>query len=206
MITLYTWATPNGRKISIALEELGLEYRVSPVNIMREEQFKPDFLALNPNNKIPVIVDDDAVGGHTLTLFESGAILYYLAEKTGRLLGDDIPSRYQALQWLMFQVGGVGPTFGQTHHFKRYASTEIYGLNRFTSETHRLYRVLDGRLAQSPYIAGIEYTIADIATFPWVSRFELHSLEWAEVPHVKRWFDMVSARPAVVRGMSVPTV
>jgi GST-like protein len=206
MITLHTWATPNGRKISIALEELGLAYRVVPVNITQEEQFAPAFLALNPNSKIPVIVDDDCPGGRSLTLFESGAILLYLAEKTGRLLPRDAASRYRTLQWLMFQMGGVGPTFGQTHHFKRYASDQTYGLNRYTQETHRLYRVLDGRLAQSQYLADDEYTIADIATYPWVARFELHSLAWSDVPNVKRWFDAVGARPAVVRGMAVPNV
>jgi GSH-dependent disulfide-bond oxidoreductase len=203
MIELYTWGTPNGRKISIALEELGLPYNVHPVNIMTGQQFTTEFLALNPNNKIPVIQDSEGSEGHPITLFESGAILIYLADKTQRLLPASGIARYQTLQWLMFQMGGVGPMFGQTHHFRRYAAHEKYSLERYTAETHRLYRVLDGRLAQSEFVAGDEYSIADIAVYPWVSRFELHQLDWAVVPHVRRWYETLGARPAVRRGMEV---
>ena len=206
MITLHTWTTPNGRKISIALEELGLPYQVRPVNIGNGEQFRPEFLALNPNNKIPVIEDSRGPGGRPLVLFESGAILIYLAEKAGRLLPDEPVARYKTLQWLMFQVGGIGPMFGQRHHFRNSAPNEQYGFERYTNETHRLYKVLDGELAKSSYVAGEEYTIADIATYPWVARWEWHDLDWDAVPHVKRWFDELGARPAVQRGMAVPSL
>jgi GST-like protein len=204
MIELYTWGTPNGRKVSIALEELGMPYNVHPVDIMNGGQFTAEFLALNPNNKIPVIQDSDGPDGQTLTLFESGAILVYLADKTQRLLPASGIARYRTLQWLMFQMGGVGPIFGQTHHFRRYATQEKYSVDRYTAETHRLYGVLNSRLAQSEFVAGDEYSIADIAIYPWISRFELHQLDWGDVPHVKRWFDTVGARPAVRRGMEVP--
>ncbi len=206
MITLHTWATPNGRKVSIALEELGLRYELRTVDIGRDQQFSPEFLALNPNNKIPVLEDTDGPGGQHMVLSESGAILIYLAEKTERLLPRDPVARLKALQWLMFQMGGVGPIFGQTHHFRRYAPEQAYGLERYTKETHRLYRVLDGHLAQVTYLAGDEYSIADIATFPWIARFELHALQWEQVPHVKRWFDKVGERAAVRRGMAIPKV
>jgi GSH-dependent disulfide-bond oxidoreductase len=204
MIRLHTWATPNGRKVSIALEELGLAYEARPIDIGKDEQFHPRFLELNPNNKIPVIEDSNGPDGRSLVLFESGAILIYLAEKTGRLLPLEPHARYRTFQWLMFQMGAVGPMFGQTHHFRRHAPNEKYGLERYTKETHRLYRVLDGVLAKSAYIAGADYSIADIATYPWIARFELHDLRWGEVPHVKRWFDSVGSRPAVQRGMKVP--
>nr|AAC43335.1 unknown [Burkholderia cepacia] len=203
MIELYTWGTPNGRKVSIALEELGLAYNVHPVDIMKGDQFTAGFLALNPNNKIPVIKDSDSLDGQPITLFESGAILVYLADKTQRLLPVSGIARYETLQWLMFQMGGIGPMFGQTHHFRRYAVQEKYSLDRYTAETHRLYGVLNKRLAQSEFVAGKEYSIADIAIYPWVSRFELHQLDWADVPHVRRWYDAVGARPAVRRGMGV---
>ena len=206
MITLHTWATPNGRKVSIALEELGLPYELRTVDIGRDQQFAPEFLALNSNNKIPVLEDTDGPGGQHMVLSESGAILIYLAEKTGRLLPRDPMARLKALQWLMFQMGGVGPIFGQTHHFRRYAPEQTYGLERYTKETHRLYRVLDGRLAQVTYLAGDKYSIADIATFPWIASFELHALQWEQVPHVKRWFDRVSERAAVRRGLAIPKV
>lgn len=206
MITLHTWSTPNGRKISIALEELGLPYEVRPVNIGRDEQFAPEFLALNPNHKIPVIEDSEGPDGQPIVLFESGAILIYLAEKTGRLLPVEPRARYLALQWLMFQMGGVGPMFGQRHHFRNNAPHEKYGIERYTKETHRLYKVLDARLAQARYLAGDDYTIADIATYPWVARWQWHELDWADVPAVRRWFDEIGARAAVQRGMAVPTV
>ncbi|CAP44070.1 glutathione S-transferase family protein [Bordetella petrii] len=204
MIKLYTWATPNGRKISIALEELGLAYEVVPVDLSKDEQLAPDFLQLNPNNKIPVIEDSEGPGGRPFVLFESGAILIYLAEKTGRLLPMDAAQRFLAFQWLMFQMGGIGPMFGQTHHFRRFASGETYSLNRFTKETHRLYRVLDRQLEAHHYVAGSNYGIADIAVYPWVDRFELHDISLESFPNVKRWFEELHARPAVVRGMSIP--
>lgn len=169
MISLYTWATPNGRKISIALEELGLPYEIQPVNIHAYEQFTAEFLKLNPNNKIPVIQDSDGPDGKPITLFESGAILIYLAEKTGSLVPTASAARYETLQWLMFQTGGVGPMFGQTHHFRHKASEQAYSLERYTRETHRLYGVLDVRLARSEFVAGDDYSIADIAIYPWVA-------------------------------------
>jgi GST-like protein len=201
MIDLYAWGTPNGRKISIALEELGIPFTLHSVDITKGQQYHPEFLALNPNNKIPVVTDSEGPEGTKITLFESGAILVYLADKTKKLLPVAGPERYTTLQWLMFQMGGVGPMFGQTHHFRRYAPLETYSVERYTSETHRLYRVLNSRLAKSAYVAGNEFSIADIAIYPWIARFELHALEWTAVPNVRRWYDMVGARPAVKRGM-----
>lgn len=204
MIDLYTWTTPNGRKVSIMLEELGLRYRVHPVDIGKGEQFAPDFLALNPNGKIPAIVDNDGPGGTPYTLMESGAILVYLAGKTGKLLPQHERGKFDALQWLMFQMGGVGPMFGQTHHFLRAAKEpHPYAIERYTRETRRLYGVLDGRLQNREYLAD-EYSIADIATYPWVARHEWHKVDLADFPAVKRWFDAISQRPAVQRGMKVP--
>ena len=206
MIDLYTWSTPNGRKVSILLEELGLPYRVHAVNIGKGDQFKPGFVAINPNSKIPAIVDPDGPDGEPISLMESGAILVYLAGKTGKLLSADVRSRYVALQWLMFQMGGVGPMFGQVHHFLRSAKVaDPYGIERYTAETRRLYGVLDARLAGHEYLAG-EYSIADIATYPWVARHEWHKTRLADYPHVQRWFDAISRRPAVQRGMAVPEV
>ncbi len=205
MIDLYTWATPNGRKISIMLEEIALPYRVHPVNIGAGEQFAPAYLAINPNGKIPAIVDYEGPGGQPLSLMESGAILLYLADKSGRLLASAGAARYDALQWLMFQMGGVGPMFGQVHHFVRFAKEKIpYAVDRYVTEQKRLYAVLDAHLAQAEYLAG-EYSIADIATYPWVARHEWHPLDLAaDYPQVKRWFDAISARPAVRRGMAIP--
>ncbi|MFM0008081.1 glutathione S-transferase N-terminal domain-containing protein [Paraburkholderia dipogonis] len=205
MLKLYTWATPNGRKVSIMLEELGLSYEVHPVNITSGEQLRPEFLALNANNKIPVLVDPEGDRGAPLILAESGAILIYLAEKTdSALLPANGSLRASTLQWLMFQMGGVGPMFGQLHHYRRYAATETYGLARFQAETRRLYTVLNTRLEASPFFNGDAYSIADIAIYPWVARHELHDLDWKTVPHVRRWFDTLGARPGVRRGMSVP--
>ncbi len=205
MITLHTWGTPNGRKISIALEELGLPYEVRPVDITRGEQFDPAFLALNPNNKIPVLVDSDGPGGAPITLIESGAILIYLAEKTGRLLPDDPRARLEALQWLMFQMGSIGPMLGQAHHFLRFAPDVIpYAIERYSKEAARLYGVLDARLAGRDWLAGSEFSIADIATFPWLARHEWQGIDLARYPAVKRWYDTIAARPAVQRGMEVP--
>jgi len=206
MIDLYTWSTPNGRKVSILLEELGLPYRVRPINIGKGDQFEPAFVAINPNSKIPVIVDPDGPDGEPISLMESGAILVYLAGKTGKLLSEKVRNRYAALQWLMFQMGGVGPMFGQVHHFLRSAKVaDAYGIERYTAETRRLYGVLDARLAEREYLAD-EYSIADIATYPWVARYEWHKTRLEDYPHVRRWFDAISQRPAVRRGMTVPEV
>jgi GSH-dependent disulfide-bond oxidoreductase len=204
VIDLYTWSTPNGRKVSIMLEECVLPYRVHPINIGKGEQFAPEFLALNPNNRIPAIVDPDGPDGRPLTLFESGAILIYLAEKTGKFMPRAPLARLICLQWLMFQMGGVGPMFGQAHHFIRNKEVVPYGIKRYSDETRRLYGVLETRLKEAEYLAD-EYTIADIATFPWVARFEWHKVDLAEFPAVKRWFDKINARPAVQKGMAVPT-
>src|SRR4051812_41280114 len=205
MIELHTWTTPNGRKVSIMLEECGLPYSVHKVNIGQNEQFKPEFLAISPNNRIPGIVDPEGPDGKELKLFESGAILIYLAGKTGKFLPTAARGKYIALQWLMFQMGGVGPMFGQAHHFLRAAPEQVpYGIKRYTDETRRLYGVLDRRLADVAFLAD-EYSIADIATFPWIARHEWHKVDLAEFPNVKRWYDTINRRPAVVRGMAVPT-
>jgi GSH-dependent disulfide-bond oxidoreductase len=206
MIDLYTWTTPNGRKVSIFLEEAGLPYRVNPIDISKGDQFKPDFVAINPNSKIPAIVDPEGPGGGPLPVFESGAILIYLAEKTGRFLPQDARARIVALEWLMFQMGGVGPMFGQTHHFRRFAPEQIpYAITRYSTETARLYGVLDRRLGEAEYLAG-EYGIADMATYPWAARHEWQGVALDEFKNVKRWFDAISARPAVQRGMQVPKI
>ena len=202
MIDLYTWGTPNGRKISIMLEEVGLPYEVHPIHIGQGDQFKPEFLAISPNNKIPAIVDRD----NGQSVFESGAILIYLAEKTGKLLPTDSKARMDALQWLMFQMGGVGPMFGQTHHFHRFAKEKIpYAIDRYVGETKRLYGVMDQQLGKHDYLAG-DYSIADVATFPWVARWDWHGLEGGlkAFPNVTRWYDAIRARPAVQRGYNVP--
>lgn len=206
MIDLYTWTTPNGRKVSVMLEECGLAYRAHAVNIGKNEQFKPEFLAMNPNHRIPVIVDSQGPDGKPLTLFESGAILVYLAGKVGKFLPQSDRGKYIALQWLMFQMGGVGPMFGQAHHFLRAAPEQVpYGIKRYTEETKRLYGVIDKRLSEAAFLAE-EYSIADIATYPWVARHEWHHVDLAAFPNVKRWYDTISRRPAVVRGMAVPAV
>jgi GST-like protein len=204
MIDLYTWGTPNGRKVSIMLEECGLAYRTHKVDIGKGDQFREEFVSINPNSKIPAILDYDGPNGKPLKLFESGAILIYLAGKCGRFLPAGTRAKYKALQWLMFQMGGVGPMFGQAHHFLRAAKEPIpYAIDRYTKETRRLYSVLDRRLKHAAFLAE-EYSIADIATYPWVARHEWHKVELVDFPHVKRWFDTISARPAVVRGMAVP--
>ena len=203
MIDLYTWSTPNGRKVSVMLEECGLPYRTHTVNIGKDEQFKPEFLAINPNNRIPAIVDPQGPDGKPLPLFESGAILVYLSGKTGgRFLPQTDRGKWIALQWLMFQMGGVGPMFGQAHHFMRAKKDEIpYGSERYGTEAKRLYGVLNKRLGEAAYLAD-EYSIADIATYPWVARHEWHRVDLAAFPHVKRWYDTIGRRPAVVRGMA----
>jgi GST-like protein len=204
MIDLYTWSTPNGRKVSIMLEELGLPYKVHAINIGKNDQFTPEFIAINPNSKIPAIVDPNGPDGKPMSMMESGAILIYLADKSGKLLAQSKRDRYVALQWLMFQMGGVGPMFGQVHHFLRAAKAPVpYAIDRYTNETKRLYGVLDARLKQETYLAG-DYSIADIATYPWVARHEWHKTRLEDFPNVKRWFDAISARPAVQKGMAVP--
>ena len=205
MIELYTWGTPNGRKVSIMLEEVGLPYAVHAIDIGKNDQFTPGFIAINPNSKIPAIVDSDGPDGKPIAMMESGAILIYLAEKTGKLQPGSPRARYEALQWLMFQMGGVGPMFGQTHHFLRAAKEPVaYAIERYSNETRRLYGVLDARLKEHDYLAD-EYSIADIATYPWVARHEWHKTRLEDFPNVKRWFDAISARPAVRKGMAVPS-
>ena len=206
MIDLYTWSTPNGRKVSIMLEETGLPYRVHPIDIGRGDQFTPDFLAINPNNRIPAIVDEDGPEGTAFKLFESGAILLYLAWKTGRFLPQRATAQFETMQWLMFQMGGVGPMFGQAHHFLRSAPEPVpYAIERYTKEARRLYKVLDGQLARQPYLAG-EYTIADIATYPWIARHEWHKVDLSDFPSVQRWYETIGARAAVQAGMRVPQI
>ncbi len=206
-IDLYTWATPNGRKVSIMLEELSLPYNVHPVELGKREQHKPEFLAISPNNRIPAIVDPEGPDGEPLALFESGAILIYLAEKTGnkKLLPDKGRKRAITMQWLMWQMGGVGPMFGQAHHFLFQPKEDVpYGKKRYHDETKRLYKVMNQRLGEATYLAGDDYTVADIATYPWVARYPRHQVDLNEFPNVKRWFDLVSKRPAVKKGMAVP--
>ena len=212
MIDLYTWSTPNGRKVSIMLEECGLPYRVHRIDIGRGDQFTSDYVAISPNSKIPAIVDHEGPRGEPnaagsskpLALMESGAILVYLAGKSGRFLPASDVGKYRALEWLMFQMGGVGPTFGQVHHFVRAAKEKVpYAIDRYTKEKDRLYGVLERRLGEVEYLAG-EYSIADIATYPWVARFDWHHTNLDDYPNVKRWFFSIANRPAVQRGMAVP--
>jgi GSH-dependent disulfide-bond oxidoreductase len=204
MIEVYSWATPNGHKVHVMLEECGLPYRVIPVDIGAGDQFKPEFLAISPNNKIPAIVDPDGPDGKPISLFESGAILLYLAAKTGRFLPEDVRGRYEVLQWLMFQMGSVGPMLGQAHHFRVYAPEKIaYAIERYTNEARRLYRVMDRQIAKTRYIAGNAYTIADIAVFPWLRSWKNQGIAWNDHPHLKGWFDEIAARPAVQRGVEV---
>ncbi len=204
MIDLYTWSTPNGRKVSIMLEETGLPYSVFPIDISKGDQFTPDFVRINPNSKIPAIVDREGPGGKPFTVFESGAILIYLADKTGRFLPKEPEVYYETLQWLMFQMGGVGPMFGQAHHFRRFAPEKIpYAIERYTKEARRLYGVMDARLKDREFLAG-PYTIADIATFPWTARHEWQGVDLADFPNVRRWYNAINGRAAVKKGMSVP--
>ncbi|MBL4615665.1 MAG: glutathione S-transferase family protein [Magnetovibrio sp.] len=207
MIDLYTWGTPNGKKVSIMLEELGLSYNVHPINILEDDQFAPDFLKISPNNKIPAIVDSDGPDEEPFSLFESGAILIYLAEKCQRedLLPATGEARYKVLQWLMFQMGGVGPMFGQTHHFVKFAKEDVpYAKERYSTELKRLYGVMDAHLADNDFLAGEVFSIADIATYPWVARHDWHPIELSDFPHVKRWYDNLSERESVEMGMNVP--
>ena len=202
MIDLYTWGTPNGRKVSIALEEMNLPYRPIPINITEDAQFDPAFLAVAPNNKIPAVVDHDS----GIRLMESGAILFYLAEKTGKLMPGDGPGRYAVMEWLMWQMGGPGPILGQVHHFVRFNPGKApYAEERFANEARRLYRVLNDRLAEREFVAG-DYSIADIAIWPWISRFEWQQIDLADYPNVKRWYLAIADRPAVQKGYHVPSV
>ena len=204
MIDLYTWPTPNGHKIHIMLEETGLPYRVHPINIGAGDQFTPEFLKISPNNKMPAMIDSDGPGGKPMSMFESGAMLVYLASKTGKFLPEDIRDRWSALQWLMFQMGGIGPMLGQAHHFLGYAPEKIpYAMKRYSNEANRLYGVMDRRLAQSTFIACDEYTIADMAIMPWLRFPERQGVNIADYPHVQKWRDGIAARPAVQRGLKV---
>ena len=204
MIEVYSWATPNGHKVHIMLEECGLPYKAIPVDIGAGAQFAPDFLAISPNNKIPALLDPQGPDGKPIHLFESGAILLYLASKTGRFLPDDVRGRFEMLEWLMFQMGGVGPMLGQAHHFRIYAPSKIdYAIDRYTNEAKRLYGVMDRRLAKTKYIAGAQYSIADIAIFPWLRSWKNQGIDWNDFPHLRGWFDEIGARPAVQRGVEV---
>jgi GSH-dependent disulfide-bond oxidoreductase len=204
MIDLYSWATPNGHKIHIMLEETGLPYRVHPIDIGAGDQFKPEFLKISPNNKMPAMIDSDGPGGKPMSMFESGAMLLYLASKSGKFLPEDLRDRWSTLQWLMFQMGGVGPMLGQAHHFLGYAPEKIpYAMSRYSKEANRLYGVMDRRLAESKFIACGEYTIADMAIMPWLRFPDRQGVNIADYAHVKKWFDGIASRPAVQRGLKV---
>ncbi len=200
MIDLYFWPTPNGLKLKLFMEESGLPYTIIPINIGKGEQFQPEFLAIAPNNRIPAMVDHDPPGGGApISMFESGAMLLYLAEKTGRFIPKDVRGRAEVLQWLFWQMAGLGPMAGQNGHFRAYAPEKIsYAIDRYTNETHRLYSVLNHRLADRPFIAG-DYSIADIACYPWIVPYERHGQNLADFPHLKRWFETIAARPATIR-------
>jgi GST-like protein len=202
MIDVYYWPTPNGHKITMFLEETGMDYRLVPVDIGKGEQFRPDFLAISPNNRMPAIVDHQpAAGQGTQSVFESGAILLYLAEKSGKLLPTDAPGRVSVLQWLFWQVGGLGPMAGQNHHFCRYAPEKLpYAIERYVKETNRLYGVLERRLAKSPYVAGTDYSIADIAVYPWIVPWEVQQQNLKDFPALKRWFEDIASRPSSLRA------
>jgi len=203
-IDVYSWPTPNGHKVHIMLEECRLPYVAHAVNIGKGEQFAPDFLAISPNNKIPAITDPAGPGGKPISLFESGAILVYLASKTGKLLPAGDRAKFEVLQWLMFQMGGVGPMLGQAHHFRLYAPEKLpYAIDRYTNEARRLYGVIDKRLANSRFIGGKSYSIADIAIFPWLRSWENQGIVLTDFRHLKTWFDAIAARPAVQRGVGV---
>jgi len=203
-IDVYSWPTPNGHKVHIMLEECGLPYVAHPVNIGAGDQFADEFLAISPNNKIPAIVDPQGPEGQPMSLFESGAILVYLASKTGQLLPSSDRGKFEVLQWLMFQMGGVGPMLGQAHHFRLYAPEKLpYAIERYTNEARRLYGVIDRRLAYSAFVGGPEYSIADIAIFPWLRNWENQGIVLTDFPHLKKWFDALAERPAVQRGVKV---
>ena len=204
IIQVYSWATPNGHKVHIMLEECGMKYRAHGIDIGAGDQFNPEFLSISPNNKVPAIVDPNGPDGAPISLFESGACLLYLAGKTGKFLPTSTRAKYEVMEWLMFQVGGVGPMLGQAHHFRIYAPEKIdYAVQRYTNEAKRLYGVMNRKLAKSKYIAGAEYSIADIAIFPWLRSWKNQGIDWNDHPHLKGWFDEISARPAVQRGVEV---
>jgi len=204
MIDVYSWATPNGHKVHIMLAETGLRHRIHGVNIRTGDQFKPEFLKISPNNRIPAIVDHEGPDGKPLSLFESGAILLYLASKSGKFLPEDLHERWQCLQWLMWQMGGVGPMFGQANHFRRYAVDKItYAIERYTNEANRLTHVLDKRLGEARFVAGNAYTIADMSIFPWMRNAESRGIDMKQYPNAQRWFDEINARPAVQRALTV---
>ena len=204
MYDLYNWPTSNGKKINIMVEELGVEYTIHPIAIGKDDQFSPDYVKINPNSKIPAIVDRDGPDGKPYTLFESGAILMYMGEKHGQFFPQEMARRYETVQWLMFQMGGVGPIFGQAHHFRRAAKEKVpYGIERYTNETRRLWGVMDAHLAENEWFAAGEYTIADIAVFPWTQRYEWQGIALEEFPNVKRWYEAVEARPGVQRGLAL---
>jgi len=208
MIDVYTWPTPNGHKVHVMLEEcgfaLGRDWLAHPIHIGQGEQFTPEFLTISPNNKIPALVDPKGPDGKPISLFESGAILVYLAAKTGKFMPASDRGKYEVLQWLMFQMGGVGPMLGQNHHFRQYAPEKIeYAVNRYTNEAKRLYGVMDKQLASSKFIAGNSYSIADMAIFPWLRNWQNQGMDWADYPNLKKWFDLIAARPAVQRGVEV---
>jgi GSH-dependent disulfide-bond oxidoreductase len=204
MIDVFSWPTPNGHKVHIMLEECGLAYRAIPVNIGAGDQFKPEFLKISPNNKIPAITDPHGPDGKPISLFESGAILLYLAAKTGKFLPATDRAKYEVLQWLMFQMGTVGPMLGQTHHFRLYAPEKVeYAINRYSNEAKRIYGVIDSRLAQHTYLGGSDYSIADIATFPWLRSWERQGVVLADYPRLQAWFNKMAERPAVQRGVKV---
>ena len=204
MIDLYNWHTSNGRKLFIMLEELGADYTTHVINIGKDDQFTPEFLAINPNGKIPAMIDQDGPGGEPFALFESGAMLMYLADKFGKFIPpvEDVRNRYLVIQWLMFQMGGIGPMFGQAHHFRRNKTVVEYGIERYTKETRRLYGVLDKHLADNGFMHG-DYSIADMAIFPWTARYEWQGVALDEFPNVKRWYETVEARPAVAKAMGI---
>ena len=200
-IDLYTFTTPNGRKASIMLEEVGLDYTIHSIDITKGEQFSPEFVSINPNSKIPAIVDRDA----DITVFESGAILIYLADKTGKLLAKETKQRFQTIEWLMFQMGSVGPMFGQYNHFNKYADEKIpYAIARYKKETLRLYDVLNTQLGKTEYVSDDDYTIADIAIYPWIAAYQFMELSLEEHPNLQRWYETIKQRPAVDRGMNIP--
>lgn len=204
MVTLYAWPTPNAHKVSIMLEECAIDYKVVTVDITAGDQFKSEFLAISPNNRMPALVDDQGPEGKAISIFESGAILIYLADKVCRLMPAGGNARYDVLQWLMFQMGNLGPICGQAHHFREAAPERVpYAINRFTNEAERLYHVMDRRLKEIDYLAGKDYSIADIACWPWVRVHRYHGQRWEDFPNVNRWFDDVAARPAVQKGMKL---
>jgi GSH-dependent disulfide-bond oxidoreductase len=204
MIDVFSWPTPNGHKVHIMLEECGLAYRALPINIGAGDQFKPEFLKISPNNKIPAITDPQGPDGKPISLFESGAILVYLAAKTGKFMPQSDRAKYEVLEWLMFQMGSVGPMLGQTHHFRMYAPEKIpYAIDRYSNEAKRIYGVIDRRLAHNAWMAGAQYTIADIATFPWLRSWQNQGIVLSEFPRLEAWFNKIAERPAVQRGVKV---